>query len=471
MKKALFIMALYLVPFFSLANIFSDGTVDVQLPFNNSKWTQTAGNTDVQGYCESQIGDTQAARNARAYMRDSVTNGTTRTETWDCEYDSWDYAGCGTDSNGKIYCVDQGVRKLLKRIYLTFKLTQQISCPPEDIAYGAYQYEVKFGGSETPSGCAYVPQIQEVDSCNAQSGNEYLTIPVTQGNGCYTQTDGSICSYNSVDVGGGNSFYAMDLEGDCYTANGLGISLNDNGNPQPDPVGEECVSYGGGVLGCPTNPSDVCSSGSSFAGGSIADCQTGCGMVNDQFLCIDLDTDSDGLPDYNDPDIDGDGIPNADDLDSNGDGKDDPINGGSGSGDTNLDLTPLVSELKKTNESLDTIEASFKTDHGLEPDGLNKDGRLDELNNDYQLDLEEFIAKGSSELGYTDKLVLGNSSSLSALPSNTCNPYSFHVAGKTLAFDVCPAAEKAKPILYWLVGMLTAWHIFFLINATLRGPI
>jgi hypothetical protein len=197
-------------------------------------------------------------------------------------------------------------------------------------------------------------------------------------------------------------------------------------------------------------------------------------MVNDQFLCIDLDTDSDGLPDYNDPDIDGDGISNDDDLDNDGDGLDDPVSDGNGPGGGNsesLDLGPLITELKKSNESLDTIEESFKTDHGLESDALNKDGRLDELNNDYQLDLEEFIAKGSTELGYTDKLVLGNSSALSALPSNVCNPYSFHIAGQTLAFDVCPAAEKAKPILYWLVGMLTAWHIFFLINATLRGPI
>ena len=470
MKKALFIMALYLVPFFSFSNIFNDGTIDLKAPKNfatvdcYSSTNSTFVGTSHPGSCDAQamfkiFSDTRPPNEVRSI----------RNITFDGYYYLAEYEYCQNYLSSQSRCVDDIYYWNSSRsIGYQNNLREEVSCPNDQ--FPTYTYPILDDLGETVVSCADPAEIHLLDSCNSNSGNEYLTIPVTSSSGCYQQSDGSMCAYNSVSVGGGNDYYAMDLEGDCY-ANPDDLPDITQPQTQPDPISDECVSFGSGVLACPEDPANVCSSGSSFAGGSIADCQTGCGMVNDQFLCMDVDTDSDGLPDYNDPDIDGDGIPNADDLDSNGDGKDDPINGGSGSGDINLDLTPLVSELKKTNESLDTIEASFKTDHGLEPDGLNKDGRLDELNNDYQLDLEEFIAKGSSELGYTDKLVLGNSSSLSALPSNTCNPYSFHVAGKTLAFDVCPAAEKAKPILYWLVGMLTAWHIFFLINATLRGPI
>jgi hypothetical protein len=484
MKKALFIVVLYLVPFFSFSNIFENGTIHLVSPkmdtvteYQCSVGKHKDTKSTIQGeipntvegrsqliancddflierhniiiesgsYCQRQgvtvVGTTDPSRRESEEKMRSFTNG---------------YCQPGYLTNGSISKVT------------ILQVTEGSSCPPNDYpSYVAY-----YAPTEQDVKCYDPTQLDLLDSCSVSSGNEYLSIPVTSPSGCYPQSDGSICKYDAVNVGGGNEYYALDLEGDCYDNPEDLPELA--GTPQDPPVDETCADYGNGVLACPEDPSNVCSSGSSYAGGSVQDCQTGCGMVNDQFLCIDTDIDGDGLPDYNDPDIDGDGIPNGDDLDSDGNGTDDPINGGGGGGggsELNLDLGPVINELKKTNESLDTIESSFKTDHGLEPDGLNKDGRLDELNNDYQLDLEEFIAKGSTELGYTDKLVLGNSSALSALPSNVCNPYSFHIAGQTLAFDVCPAAEKAKPILYWLVGMLTAWHIFFLINATLRGPI
>jgi hypothetical protein len=472
MKKALFIMALYIVPFFSLSqnadNIFYNGDVDTQAPeFSTFLLTSCYSSRDGihpnnvidQNSCMSWISSTHPGER---YDPD-YNQQATRLERW--------ANFCRSTTNNDTGVVDEcgsWSPAFIGSFRFTGGSVESQACPPD--AHPSFVLPILDETGDNIKFCVDPFQLSQVDDCNSNSSHEYLTIPVTSSDGCVELPDGSMCAYNSVDIGGGNDYYAMDLEGECYS-NPNDLPEIDFGLPEDDPIDDDCVSYGNGVLGCPENPSNVCDSGSSFSGGSIQDCQTGCGMVNSQFMCIDEDTDNDGIPDYNDPDIDGDGIQNEDDLDNNGDGLDDPINENPSNENSDLNLGPLINEIKKTNDSLDAIEDSFKTDHGLTSDGINKDGRLDELNNDYQLNLEEFIAKGSTEMGYTDKLTLGNSSSLSSLPSNACSAHSFHVDGVTIPFDMCVVAEKVKSVLFYIIGFLTAWHIFFLINSTLRGPI
>lgn len=472
-------MALLTVPFFSLAgfvsdpnspNIFENGTIDLQEPKSEPSTVLNCGlgteNISVLGTLTELEPMALACR-----------------ETWTqyIESGSSFCGGTSWESHSRVtYNIRQG--SSCGRNELTtastfyppslIEHTESKQCPPDSFPTHTSPYSV---GEDFK--CYNPAQLDKEDSCNSQSGNEYLTIHVSSPSGCFPQPDGSMCKYDAVDVGGGNEFYALDLEGDCYDKDKDLPSLY--GDPQDSPMNEECVDYGGGVLGCPANPSDVCSSGSSFAGGSIQDCNTGCGMVNDQFLCIDQDTDGDGLPDYNDPDIDGDGIANGDDLDSDGDGVDDPINGnssgggngqGTGSGGANsVDLGPVVSELKKANKSLDEITESFSTDHGLSPDELNKDDRITELNNDYKLQMENFIAKGSEELGYVDTITFDNDGFAINLPNDGCTVYTIDVPRFTAyTIDLCQVSARTEPILYWLFAFLTGFYMFVRVNTTLR---
>ncbi len=450
MKKALFIVALYLVPFLSVkADIFTDGTVDLQAPKVDSFFDYGDGRSSTDA----------AEDNCKTIPNSIVIEGhilseneTTQVYKFKCQYtvsggQVYKFKCQYTVSGGQVY--DNGW------VTVSGLKNTRKQCPPN--GFPTY-VAPKIGQTEDDFMCFDPAQANREDSCNASSGNEYLTIAVSAPSGCFPQSDGSICKYDAVDVGGGNQYYALDLEGDCYSENDL---PDLNGTPQDNPVGDECVNYGQGVLGCPEDPSNVCSSGSAYAGGSINDCNEGCGMVNDQFLCIDQDTDGDGLPDYNDPDIDGDGVPNKDDLDSDGDGKDDPKDsGGVGKGGSSIDLGPVVKELKKLNKQ---FESQGK------PDDIDKDDKLKKKNDDYKKDLEALRDKSAEEMGYVDSLSLDSSAGLVAsLPDNSCKNYAFHPAGHSITLDTCVVADKIRPILAWLFGMLTAWHIFFLINKTLR---
>ena len=473
-------MALALVPFFSLsvnADIFTDGTVDLKPAKLELAWTATCGANELTIEIsdigslpnDSQIRDTCGPELA-SLIEANFTDWNCRREGLECTsvYETGSVLEKRMHNGNVFFSEAHAVFVIIK------EETTARTCPPDAFP----THVANYFPSDGQSYCFNPEQANLHDSCKSSSGNEYLTIEVSAPSGCFPQPDGSICKYDAVDIGGGNQYYALDLEGDCYSDNDLPTL---NGTPQDMPTGEECVSFGGGVLGCPEDPSNVCTGGGVYAGGSVQNCQSGCGMVNDQFLCIDNDLDGDGLPDYNDPDIDGDGIPNDDDLDNDNDGKDDPIHGdkpgttipgggGVGSTPVEIDLGPVVSELKKANESLDQISDSFATDHGLTPDDINKDQRLTELNNDYQTKLDNFIAKGSEELGYTDKLQLNNDGFAQIIPNSSCNAFNIPVGLLgTYSLDLCIISVKVKPILTWLFGFLAAWYCFITINTTLRG--
>lgn len=466
------------MPFFVSANdntenIFLNGTIDMQSPKSEPStevtckdYNTVVGKTSLQSSNPSQSQMWRACQpimepyfdsKPLAYGCEATSSSWTDDRTYSRKYNSNSYCN-GSEATRNDVLTSTGVSSVSE------------SCPPDQFP----KYTSQYTTGDDSFLCYNPAQLQAYDTCNSDSGNEYLTIPVTSPKGCFTQPNGISCQYNAVDIGGGNQYYALDYEGDCYSNDEQLPQLT--GTPQDTPVSDECVSFGGNVMGCPANPTDVCTSGSSYGGGSIQDCETGCGMVNEQFLCIDTDTDGDGIPDYNDPDIDGDGIANDDDLDSDGDGVDDPISGGSnaggsgsGGGGQSIDLGPVVSELKKANQKLSTLEDSFSTDHGLTPDGLDKNDRITELNNDYKLQMENFIAKGSAELGYVDRVDFNNDGFVTLVPNDGCTAYTIRVGSiGEYSIDLCEVSARTNPILYWLFAFLTAFYIFIRVNTTLR---
>jgi hypothetical protein len=376
MNKLIMALALLLAPFFSFAdgNIFDNGSVITKSP--------KVGNTKL-GDCYvgySAVNTNETCQELSATVKQSAFDNASaircngdETSAIDCKiktsYDDpyinvvMTYQGC-TWSGDKCtyYDAEQSLGAL--HFWTFTKDVPNKECPPDGSPL--YTFPIISGGEI--NACANPAQISLVDSCNASSGSEFLSIPVSSGSGCYPQSDGSSCKYDAVTSESGMEFYAMDLEGDCYSDNNLpDLSTGGAGGLAPEQIetpsndNDTCKEWGGTGLVCPEKKPDVCDDNGT--------CPESCGTVNGVFVCIDNDMDNDDIPDYLDPDVDGDGIANGDDLDSNGDGKDDPIDNtgqGNGSGDgtsVEVDLGPVVSELKALNKTTKEMsDALNKTD-------------------------------------------------------------------------------------------------------------
>jgi len=464
-KKVLLVLTVLLVPFFSNADIFTDGSIPTLPPSLETGYciTAKAGLIFYNGCGESEQDATLAACSGLADILG--TSPTTETHLHE------EYSSKYCINNGGLYAEmyhDKTAWYLSNpsTVYgpnpykLTFTYVNDLvsnispNCPPTNNP--TYTYSIDLDSDGLTDLCADPKTIQLLDTCNI---NDSPNVTVTAQDACYTKADGSQCNVAAVDVGGGNQVY-MGSEGNCYTDPLPDVTNN------PDlggvPVGPDCVPSGS-LLACPEDPTNVCvDSGSSFGGASTNNCQAGCGYINDSFVCIDSDTDSDGLPDYNDPDIDGDGVSNGNDIDADGDGKDDPIYsnvGGGGVGGSALDLKPVVDELKKLNEQFKVTPVN----------DFNSGGELDALNSDYNAEIKGFKDKTAAQLGFQDTLTLSNSSSLTnSIPVEQCQNYSIPVGffGE-FSLDTCSLSSKVQPLLTWFFGLLTAWYIFFTINRTL----
>ena len=457
MKKALLVLAL-LVPFFSFATIFSDGSV-LTLPPETVETTMY--NCNIIGSGQGTVSNlTECSDKLLPYLDVKHANNClieiTRSNQISDTTISFDYKVGNMTSGTNPYCAVSTKKSNL--LFIDGGVTTVNShCPP--VVNPTYTYPVTDSSGDIIA-CADPSNIAINDSCNY---NDVYNVQVTEQNACYTKSDGSVCAVTAVDVGGGNQVY-IGSEGNCYSLTPDPDVSNNSQIGQP-PVDQNCVNNGG-LLACPEDPDNVCTnSGSSFNGSPILDCQQGCGYVNDQFICYDIDTDSDGLPDYNDPDIDGDGIPNGDDLDADGDGQDDPINSGSGTGgggtQVDIDLSPVVSELKKLNANFEKSSQNFdfKTDKNI-------DGEIEK----YKTEMEVFGNKTASDLGYVESVTLGESA-LSNVPKGSCRNYDMPVGNLGIFnYDLCFVSDKAKPFLAYVFGFLTAFYVFITVNETIRRP-
>ena len=363
MNKFILVLAFWLTPFFLQADIWTDGMVDVKAPksemqviINSATHPALIGqelSSFGTGFCADYYDQYYTAKLSTGQYknpRGELLQSSTTFKQVKCTHDLYnDYACSGGIGD---YCNLQGESSIGTFNAGAVEILTS-SCPPDGFPYHTYSITNEEGDV---TGCANPSQISQIDECNVNSTQEYLSVPVTVSSGCFETANGSSCKYNAVGFGGGVQAYALDLEGDCYSE--ILPDIEGSELPTPEDSGSMCVEWGGTGLICPENPEDHCSGGSStYSGGSIASCDVGCGQVNGVFTCIDNDLDNDGLPDFLDPDIDGDGIPNGEDLDSDGDGQDDPItNGGNGSGggtgSGSVDLTPVVNKLEEIKKSI-----------------------------------------------------------------------------------------------------------------------
>jgi hypothetical protein len=334
MKILIMALSLLVAPFFLHADIFHDGTVDVQAPKT----------TDIDtGYC-----NTSLTGNSEERMSASECVGIGQANLPDVDlYDCWEVAGNNEIKNFCKYDDDKYAEPQSAYIsrwfgFLTVPLTL---CPPE--SFPRYVSPVMNETGEL-EGCYDPAQANLVDDCNLNSTDQYLAVPVTAPIGCFTTSNGSQCKYKSVDVGNGVNAYELDLEGDCYTDLFPDIEGDPETTTTPTNSEDTCKPWGGTGMICREKREDVCD--------MYGNCNEGCGTVNGTFVCIDADRDGDGVPDYLDPDVDGDGVRNEVDLDNDGDGIDDSIDlSKPKEGEIDIDLSPIVNELKKGNAELSEI--------------------------------------------------------------------------------------------------------------------
>lgn len=348
--KQLALTLICLTPFFSLADIFNDGTIDVRPPQTDSEKIITSDNfggifvgqryENPQYYCDTY--------GLRGYLDTYAANiivsefGT----SFDCMMVASSYEVKET----------RGV---------SFQSMPSKTCPPD--AFPNYTYPIDHDGDGEIDGCANPFDIQQNDSCQSGSENQFLNIPVSVQSGCFPQPDGSVCEYKAASSNG-IEYYEMDLEGDCYSDPNGKPDINGTPAETPQSSDDICYEWGGTGLICPEKKEDVCRGSGSYASDPQQECPNNCGYVNAIFACLDNDTDGDSVPDYLDPDIDGDGVPNGDDLDNNGDGVDDPVKPNSnGNASVNVDLGPVVNKLEEIKKSISetTVEIRTKPKDGL----------------------------------------------------------------------------------------------------------
>ena len=360
MYKFILVLTLLLAPFFSQSNIYVDA--DFKGPKSDSikqlsYISQQAfisffpigtsfNDIDVGSFCEQQYPQTDEKRLTGSALVEksellySVT----------CYVDLYYFSAPDWVKHAE---------KTYNKTDLAFELINIKGCPPDN--FPTYSFPLDIDSDGEPDKCLDPNQLVLQDSCDI---NDSPNLKVTETNACYTKPDGSQCSVTAVSVGSGASSKQvyMGSEGNCYADPKPDISGND---PQGEPNQDGSCTNNGGLLACPEDPQNVCGeSGSNYGGGSVNNCKSGCGYVNDAFTCYDTDIDDDGLPDYNDPDKDGDGIPNDTDLDADGNGKDDPINGGDGNqsgggGVAQIDLKPVIDKLDKIEKSISETEVEL----------------------------------------------------------------------------------------------------------------
>jgi hypothetical protein len=372
MKKLILAFTLGFTPFLSLAfdglfdnpdldkgapNMVQNYTFDCSVLYNgqhvvgNGSWGSEPTQEQMKEVCQGDV---------ESYLSQNVTF------PYGCPLDhtEWKdagillmfyYDGLSCDSSNP-----DSIKNLTFPSYVgNLQSVDSIACPPSQTPDNTYPRDTNNDG--VPNECYDPKQLDLLDDCNTSSGNEILDVAVTSPQGCFTQEDGSVCSYIAVTTMSGQQYYAMDLEGSCYHDDAVSLNGNSDGLISEAPTQTQddfsCNGSGGegGLYTCAENESDF----TDLEGNP----DEGCGTLNGTFVCVSGDIDGDTIPDYLDPDVDGDGVRNQDDIDADGDGKDDVIKRGSDSGaaavvvnvdvsDIEIDLSPVVKELVEIKDLL-----------------------------------------------------------------------------------------------------------------------
>ena len=348
------------------------------------------------------------------------------------------------------------------------------SCPPDD--YPLYIVGVDSNDDNKVDACYNPAELDEASDCASDfnAGTMLAGTSSSPDNVCYTKPDGGKCGYSKSSAGS-NVFYQGNLELSCF-GDGDEIPPYDETPPtQPQP--DECVPYGAGYA-CSADPSEQCD-----ANGV---CNNGCGYVNDQFICF-KDEPCTG-PDCDVPPVNCETTPNAPvctetpppvdcsvtpndpsctnpPVDCSVTPNDPSCSDGGGTGpggggsDFVLDYQKL-GDLMKDAASLLIDESevddgtAIKTQIEEGAETLNT--QMDDFNNNSLFEEIAAVPQQNIFAGMESMLPAGAS----------CSPIPFY---HDASIDVCRAADKLRPILYFVFAFITLIYLRNLLSATIRA--
>jgi hypothetical protein len=263
-----------------------------------------------------------------------------------------------------------------------------------------------------------------------------------------------MCHYTKSSSNG-SDYYAQSLEpSSCYND-----EYPDFTDTATAPTGYDCQDIGNGVTACPESPENVCN--------SQGTCDTGCGNVSfngqSHFMCFSQDTDLDGLGDYADPDIDGDGLANNLDLDADGDGNDDPDYSTSASQSSGVSSVPTSEEIGDSIADRLIEQSDFNISSALNDANTamtDTDTAVTDLLNDPNFDFKSSV----SNTNYDTSI---NALTSTIAPTACVNNFQIPFTGTQL--DICSAANKTKPFLFFIFAFSTIYYCYMRINSTARG--
>lgn len=497
MKKALLTLALLVVPFFSLADIFENAQGSVEAKMATScDWEKTP----QEAVAEFNTINNRPTQTDSLKQDAATLSGTTvsNTDTY-CEMRvsfTWDEYKYSSSAGWYFY------RKKSGSVLVYGSYGEAPTCDNlGNNSDGSFTYpdHTVLNVDENGAGRCYTPQsLADADTCEQKDSDGLYEsfIASESGYSCMEKSeDGSICpvkknfEITSNTTGNTSYFYEYDTSADpssCYKQNTVEPPQPDElikDSTFPSNVGE--CSESNGISMCKESPLNVCDSN--------GNCNAGCGSIGfggqNEFVCLSGDIDNDSIPDYQDRDKDGDGIINEDDLDADGDGIEDPINnaqskvrtphqssieqllsqiaqntsggsGGGGSGASASQIGESVAEEleEKLVEQADFSGTEFEQSINSKIEATNTS--IDEFLQDDEKDLTNAFDESEFESSF--------SSLKSALSPNGCSAQ-FGIPFTNSNLDLCEPASKAQPFLYVIFAISTFIYCMRRIQSTARS--
>ncbi|MEL4274926.1 hypothetical protein AAEH77_00135 [Shewanella xiamenensis] len=249
---------------------------------------------------------------------------------------------------------------------------QSISCPPDN--YPNYTFERDTNNDGKTDQCYNPDELDNASNCANQVGSMLPALTNLATRVCKTDSaTGASCGYSKKD---GDPSYKLDLEMNCF---GDGDKVPEY-DPEPMPQPETCAKVNDQLMVCKEKPENKCD--------AMGNCQDQCGFVNKEFYCFipcsgdDCDKPTPPVncetnptapvcveePEPEDPDFCKNNPTDpkcTTPPDGGGDG------GSTGGGGSNIDLKPVVDQLKELNDKTD-----FTTQKN---DGRKEFGAFDDL--------------------------------------------------------------------------------------------
>jgi hypothetical protein len=328
------------------------------------------------------------------------------------------------------------------------------TCPPDNMPLYSFGFDQNFDGKFDK--CFNPIELDNASNCANQVGNVLPVLSNSSNKVCKTDTStGAKCGYSKQ---AGDLVYKTDLEMNCFGTHDDEETPDYDGNKELEP--DNCTRMGDNSMACRENPAEKCDAN--------GNCEDQCGFVNGQFYCFEQcqgdECDQEEFPET--PPVDCAVTPSDASCPQEPDPEfcaanpthptctnnpepctgDDCSTGGGGS--PQIDLKPVVDELKAINDKLD-ISTSVK-------DSTRDLGALDTVFD--QDSIDELISKTDTKKTEITEFVNSARAELSSMFQFSASAGGY----ETITFDFTYGSYSSKIWEYFAanIGLIAAAIMF-----------